>query len=258
MARALTLKTSNSIQPYVDQASPFMHVTNRMLISLLMLLLLTDTVWAWSERTHLAVAKAAGYEKWYNAAAADILKVKVGKGEQYNHYFNTEATQITPTMVLDQAKAYDSPSDDEGHLYGAIIASLRLYVRGAPGKESHLAIASHYIGDLSNPLHNITYDDFNKSRHSGSDNRVDKDLADEQEVARTDEIKAKTYEIKISPDHWEADMAREIARIAILSRQLGIRMRDENRNMTKEEAYTQLGHSASLLKAVISASRAIQ
>lgn len=27
---------------------------------------------AWMDETHLAIAKAAGYAKWYNAAAADI------------------------------------------------------------------------------------------------------------------------------------------------------------------------------------------
>jgi hypothetical protein len=36
-----------------------------------------------------------------------------------------------------------------------------------------------------------------------------------------------------------------------ISRQLGLKLRAEDRNMTKEEAYIQLRHSASLLKAVI-------
>jgi hypothetical protein len=59
------------------------------------------------------------------------------------------------------------------------------------------------------------------------------------------------YPIKLRPDHFEEDLVKEIARIANLSRQLGLKLRAENRNMTKEEAYIQLGHSASLLKAVI-------
>ncbi|MGD0397467.1 MAG: hypothetical protein ABSC04_00990 [Syntrophobacteraceae bacterium] len=33
---------------------------------------------AWLDETHLAIAKAAGYQKWYNAAGADIAKVKAG------------------------------------------------------------------------------------------------------------------------------------------------------------------------------------
>jgi hypothetical protein len=58
------------------------------------------------------------------------------------------------------------------------------------------------------------------------------------------------YEIKLSKDDFVKDLAKEIARIANISRQLGFKIKTENRNMSKEEAYVQLGHSASLLKAV--------
>ncbi|MGO9315766.1 MAG: hypothetical protein ACLQBD_00760 [Syntrophobacteraceae bacterium] len=43
---------------------------------------------AWHNETHLATAKAAGYQKWYNAAGADIAKVKAGDKEGHNHYSN--------------------------------------------------------------------------------------------------------------------------------------------------------------------------
>jgi len=33
---------------------------------------------AWHDETHLAIAKAAGYQKWYNTAGPDIAKVKAG------------------------------------------------------------------------------------------------------------------------------------------------------------------------------------
>jgi hypothetical protein len=49
----------------------------------------------------------------------------------------------------------------------------------------------------------------------------------------------------------ENDLAREIARIANISRQLGLRMEKENRDMTPDEAYRQIIHSASLLRAVL-------
>lgn len=39
----------------------------------------------WHDETHLAVAKAAGYSKWYNAVGADITKTKAGSIEFYNH-----------------------------------------------------------------------------------------------------------------------------------------------------------------------------
>jgi hypothetical protein len=49
----------------------------------------------------------------------------------------------------------------------------------------------------------------------------------------------------------EEDLVREIARIANLSMKLGHQLEAENRMLSKDEAYTQLGHSASLLKAIL-------
>ena len=44
--------------------------------------------WAWHDETHIAIAKSAGYEKWYNAAGADITRIKAGDVEKKNHYVN--------------------------------------------------------------------------------------------------------------------------------------------------------------------------
>jgi len=59
------------------------------------------------------------------------------------------------------------------------------------------------------------------------------------------------YPINLKPNNFEKDLANEIARIANDARGLGRKLRKENRDMTKEEAYRQLGHSASLLKAIL-------
>jgi hypothetical protein len=213
--------------------------------------LLVSTSHAWHDHTHLAVAKAAGYKNWYNAAAADIAKPKAGALEEKNHYYNNYANAtVTDKLVLDQVKLYNSPSDEEGHLYGAIIASVREYQKKRSNNkyaEYPMAYAVHYIGDLSQPLHNVEYDAFNKARHSANDGIVNNDILD-----KIQEIEKRTYEIKLSNDNFEADLAKETARIANLSRQLAIKMKAENRDMTKEEAYVQLGHSASLLRAVLS------
>ena len=58
----------------------------------------------------------------------------------------------------------------------------------------------------------------------------------------------KIYSIEIKS---EDDLVREIARIANLSMKLGYQLEAENRILSKEEAYVQLGHSASLLKAIL-------
>jgi hypothetical protein len=62
----------------------------RIVIILLSFLILAFPAlgWTWHDETHLAIAKAAGYEKWFNAAGADIAKIKAGAVEKRNHYVN--------------------------------------------------------------------------------------------------------------------------------------------------------------------------
>ncbi len=209
-----------------------------------------SSAYGWHDKTHLAAAKAAGYYKWYNAAGADISKIKAGGIEGYNHFFNNPSNiEITPEIVLKQAGRYNNPGDRRGHLYGAIIASLREYESAAQkGKyaEYHFAFCAHYIADLSQPLHNIPYDSFNKKHHGINDGTVEKEV-----LENTGKIEKHMYKIRLRPSEFEDDLAKEIARIAGLSGQLGHKLRKENRDMTKKEAYIQLGHSASLIKAVL-------
>ena len=167
-------------------------------------------------------------------------------------YNNNAETEVTPKMVIAQIERYNKDSlvlDSEGHLYGAILASLRAYDQfSSAGKyaEYHLDYCAHYITDLSQPLHNIPYDDYNKTWHSLTDGVVEESVWNESE-----KIVEQMYDIRLSRETFEEDLAREIARIANLSRLLGYKLRKDNRNITKEEAYKQLGHSASLLKAVL-------
>jgi hypothetical protein len=209
-----------------------------------------NTACGWYDETHLAIAKAAGYSKWYNAAGADITKIKVGSIEFYNHYFdNNKDVEVTPEMVISQISKYNKPADKEGHLYGAIIASLREYkktVEAGKYPEYHLAFCAHYVGDLSQPLHNIPYDDFNKTHHDFNDGVVEAEVL--KNIAL---IEKNMYPINLRPNFFEEDLSREIARIANISRKLGHKLKTENRDMTKEEAYIQLGHSVSLLRAIL-------
>jgi len=219
-------------------------------IIFLLALSYSSAVFGWYDETHLAVAKAAGYYKWYNAAGADITKIKAGRIEKNNHYFdNTQEVKVTPALVLEQEKRYNDSKDTEGHLYGAIIASLRAYVETTEkGKyaEYHLAFCAHYIGDLSQPFHNIPYDEFNEIHHTVNDGIIEDEV-----LVKIKKIKENMYQIKLRPAYFEKDMAREIARIANRARKLGYKLKKEDRNLTKEEAYKQLGQSASLLKAVL-------
>jgi hypothetical protein len=213
-------------------------------------ILCSNNASGWYDETHLAVAKASGYSKWYNAVGADITKIKAKSVEGNNHFFNNRGNvRVTPEMVLEQAKKYNDPNDIEGHLYGAIIASLREYVGTTiKGKyaQYHLAFCAHYVGDLSQPLHNTPYDNFNKTRHLANDG-----IVDDRILVNISKIKENMYPINLNPVNFEKDLAREIARIANDARGLAHKLRRENRDMTKEEAYRQLGHSASFLKAIL-------
>jgi hypothetical protein len=131
----------------------------------LLLLISLNFSHAWHGETYLAIAKAAGYYKWYSAVGADIAKIKAGDEENFNHFANNPpSAAVTPEMVLAQVNPYNDPTDDKGHLYCAIIASLRDYRSvKASGKyaEYHLAYCAHYFGGLSMSVDNIPYGVFN-------------------------------------------------------------------------------------------------
>jgi len=229
------------------------HVTLKIMMVLCCLWLFASQAQAWHDQTHLAICKAAGFNMWYHCAGPDIAKIKAGNIEAYNHWFNNTAeVEITPQMVFDQVERYNQRNkilDPEGHLLGAIIASLRTYekdLRSGKYAMYHLVYCAHYISDLTMPLHNIAYDDFNEEHHNANDGIVEDTILKEPE-----KISKNIYPITLSKKDFEADLAREIARVANLSRKLGYKLRAEKRDMTKQEAYIQLGHSASLLKAVL-------
>jgi hypothetical protein len=216
----------------------------RLKLVILILLLFPVSSLSWFDDTHLAVAKAAGYHKWYLAVGADMIKMKMGSREGHNHYVNNpKGTVVTPKMVLDQIKKYDQ-KDPGGHLYGAIVASLRNYI-GLTKKrkygEYHLGFCSHYVGDLSQPLHHTLYNSYNRRYHSKNDGIVNDEVLDNLD-------KFRIYPITINS---EQDLAKEIARIANISLELGYRIEDEGRVLTKKEAYEQMSHSISLFKAIL-------
>ena len=202
-------------------------------------------LYPWHDETHIAIAKATGYKKWYNATGADMAKLKAGRIERLNHYVNnSRETIVTPEIIFQQIQKYNNKTDIRGHLYGAIIASVRDYLKEKhKGKygEYHLAFCAHYIGDLSQPIHNTLYNFYSRKNHKTIDGIINDEVLDNID-------KIKIYPIKIESEN---DLAIEIARIANLSIKKGYQIQDEKRLLTKEEAYQQISHSASLLKAIL-------
>ena len=221
-----------------------------LLFTIISMLNLHSFAFAWYDGTHLAIAKAAGYKEWYNSAAADVAKTKAGNREGYNHYCNIPLCKtITINDVFDQIPKYNSSKDSQGHLYGAIIVSLNSYIKGKVNNkysEYSLAYMAHYVGDLSQPLHNMDYNDFNKEMHLRCDGVIDDEVLD-----NIIEIKKYMYTIIIKEDTFQEDISYAICNIANESRSLARRLELEKRTLTKMEAYRQLGHSASLLRGIL-------
>ena len=143
-------------------------------------------------------------------------------------------------MVLEQANRYDNPRDYEGHLYGAILASLRKYRQGTACDKYagyHLVYCAHYIGDLSMPLHHVPCNQSGgcntKCHHARNDGVIEPTVLNSIKSIRNN-----MYYIDIKGEH---DLAREIARLANLSRELAKQLQNrENQDLTPEEAYGQI------------------
>jgi hypothetical protein len=200
---------------------------------------------AWHDETHIAIAKSTGYYKWFNACGADMAKLKAGEKESHNHYClgNPPGRMVNSELVMGQVEKYNQV-DIGGHLYGAILASVRDYImvkRMGKYAEYHLAFCAHYVGDLSQPLHNTVYNAFNQKYHVRIDGIINDEVLDNFH-------KIKIYHITIES---EKDLAKEIARIANVSRALGFKIESEGRLLKKQEAYTKISHSASLFKAIL-------
>jgi hypothetical protein len=229
-----------------------MHTLSRRIASfstVLSLMCSSLPAFAWHDKTHLSVAEAAGFGLWYSSAAPDVAKSKseFRPAEEKNHYFNNNAgKEVDEAMVMEQVGRYNKPDDVEGHLYGAIIGSVRAYqAESATGKyaEYPLVFCAHYIADLSMPLHNTSYDDFNKQRHSINDGIIESSVRNNIGF-----IQRNMEDITIRN---ESDLAREIAKVANTARNLGLIIRKEKRDMTQNEAYTQVTKSASLFRAIL-------
>lgn len=76
---------------------------------------------------------------------------------------------------------------------------------------------------MSNPLHNTTYNEFNKKHHRFNDGIIDDEIADNIQKIIIEEIPINNID----------DIANEIAKIANVSKDLGYRLEKENRDMTK-------------------------
>jgi hypothetical protein len=104
-----------------------------------------------------------------------------------------------------------------------------------------MGFCSHYVGDLSQPLHNTLLNPFNRKHHVKTDGIIEEEVLSNLQ-------RVELYPIVIDS---EQTLIKEVARIANLSLKLAYQIEAEDRLLTKEEAYKQISHSASLLKGIL-------
>jgi hypothetical protein len=73
----------------------------------------------WFDETHVAIARVAGYSKWFNAVGPDMIKEKMGNREGHNHFVNNyRGMDVMPGMVLAQAEKYKQARPQWTSLWG--------------------------------------------------------------------------------------------------------------------------------------------
>lgn len=155
--------------------------------------------------------------------------------------------------------------DSAGVLYWKIM-DIYQQMKGKTGwdYDYYLFNIAHYVGDLSQPLHNYPYDNepasdgkvygelgtWAKEKHREFDDILEADFPLDTKTEKTFDSWIVVPTIK-SLD----DLKREISKVANASIALANRCYKENRIITKDEALRQMAKSVSLLKAIINSTK---
>lgn len=234
--------------------------------------------YAWDCFTHAYIAKKAGIRIPEAACMPDIIR-----DENYDllapmHYHDAApGTVVTPEYIdkytvkevivnIDGRNLKILLPHQAGVLYWKIVnlyEKMKSLDKNKPDNrlayEYYLVTIAHYIGDLSQPLHNFPYGDnpasdgkiyfdegnFNKEYHIKFDEAFDVYIGS----SHTEEKINKTIkEIAISNSD---DLKKEISKIANSAIKIANQCYKEKRMPNEEELIEQISWSVSLLKAVI-------
>lgn len=256
-----------------------MSVKTNLLISLLLAACLAapESAFPWSPRTHAFMAQKAGIRNPEYAFFADHFKQENKELLGPLHYHNAApGATITPAYIdrypirvetyIPEGRKRARPirirvPDPAGALYWKIV-EIYESMKGTRGweYEYHLINLAHYVGDLSNPLHNFPHGDkraadgkiyraegaWARERHEAFDSILESLFPMDRRMDQMFDASIAAVAV-VSAD----DLKREIAQIATAANRLAKRCYQERRLMTVEEALKQTALSVSLLKAVI-------
>lgn len=208
----------------------------------------------WYDEVHRAVQKAAGYLKWYDTAGVGMAKIKAGKSEQSDHNSSVaDGGPATPVLVISRVARHDSAEDSGRSLCGAIIAALRKYrdpVTAGKHPQYNLAFANNCLTDLLQSPGNMPFGNFNGVHHAA--NCV---VAEAAVLSNINLLTCHMCPISLDMERLVDSLAKEIARLANLSLGLVLTLKRESRKLIRQAVHTQLGLSASLVRAAFDATR---
>ena len=250
---------------------------SKTLVIIFIVLIFSTNALAWSCKTHIFIAQEAGIKNPETVCFPDLSKKEndslLGPLHWHDASPNTTITpeyidqyQITEGMYVKVSSPESKPikiraPDPSGVLYWKI---LELYQRmkGKTGWEYdyYLTNIAHYVGDLSQPLHNFPYGDepasdgksypeiglWAKEHHGEFDDALDPFLPLDEKTRKT--FKNLIHSVKVASTD---DLKKEISKVANSSIALANKCYSEKRIITKNEALRQVALSVSLLKGII-------
>ncbi|MGO8763263.1 MAG: hypothetical protein ACLQUS_14860 [Desulfobaccales bacterium] len=250
---------------------------NRFIVTIFALLILPANALGWSSKTHIFIAQEAGVKNPEAACFPDLSRKDNGALLGPFHWHDASPNAVVTPDYIDQYQISegnyikaDAPKskplkikvpDPCGVLYWKIM-ELYQAMKGATGweYEYYLTNIAHYVGDLSQPLHNFPYGSepasdgksypevgtWAKEHHREFDDILESSFP-------LDKKKEEKFLFMVSPPEIKSidDLKREISKIANNSIALANKCYSEKRIINQDEALKQVAMSVSLLKAII-------
>lgn len=248
-------------------------------VSALLLLLLpgAGAAWGWSSQTHIFIAQQAGLKYPESACFPDASREENQDLLGPFHWHNAAPDTIITPEYIDRfpivkeshlTRNYFKPKKLNilvPHQVGALYARIVDLYHRMQGKRGwaydyYLGTVAHFVGDLSQPLHNYPHGQslasdgqkypeqgqWSAHRHQHFDNVLNRRLNLEADGER--QFQARLITITVTS---EADLKKEIARIANRAITLANTCYAEQRDLTEDEAFRQVALSVSLLKGIM-------
>jgi len=244
-------------------------------------LLLAGNAPAWSCKTHVFIARDAGVPNPHTACWPDLAKKENDALLGSYHWHNAAPDAKIDPAYVDRYQVREElfpPAgitgsrtmkirvpDPAGVLYWKIVETYRALKNAAGWEyEYYLSNITHYVGDLSQPLHNFPYGTdpagdgksypeqgtWARRMHQDFDTALDPFIPLSGDEAR--HFAAMVRPPSIGSDE---DLKRAIAEIANKAISLANGCYSGKRAISREEALAQAAGSVSLLKAIVESTR---